>query len=445
MMNAASVNKDWEIVEKALRILREYPLCDSCLGRMFALLGRGLTNAERGRALKTLIVMELHRRIRGGDTGARKLLEEIAPRLRPVVDTLYRELHGAEPRQEPCYICGSDFSTLVKRAADAATKELATSDARTFLVAAHVPAELQSREDEVKTLHRLQYSEGIGSEVKREVSKHIQRSLGLKPDFENPDVLVNVMLSQWTVRLQYLPLLLRGRYWKLARRVSQSIWVTGSRERRYPFSIEDGISILADIYDGQDAILHGAGREDADVRMLGTGRPFIVEVKEARRRSIGLVAAELAANKRSDGLARYMLEGRARRADVASLKGIEGRHSKVYKALVVTALPFKDDDLARLETFFRNRGIRQRTPRRVRHRRPDVVRERIVFSVATRRLGGRVFEALIHTEGGLYIKELVSGDNGDTEPSFSAVLGVNAYCAELDVVGVLGEDTAESL
>lgn len=37
--------------------------------------------------------------------------------------------------------------------------------------------------------------------------------------------------------------------------------------------------------------------------------------------------------------------------------------------------------------------------------------------------------------GGLYIKELVSGDRGRTRPSFAEVLGREALCIELDVCG----------
>jgi len=438
MMSDAGAGEAAEaIVTKALRVLREYPLCDNCLGRMFALLGRGMTNAERGKALKTLIVMELHRRIRGGDNEAKILLRELAPRLRPVVDTLYRELFGEEPGAEECYICGRGLDALIDTAAREAVEKLMRSNVSSFLVAARIPPDMRSREDEIKTSLGLQYGENIGAEVKREVSKRIQQTLGLRPDFEHPDVLVEVDLASWSVRAQYLPLLIAGRYWKLARRVSQSIWVTRDWERRYPFSVEDGLALLSELLDGRDTILHGAGREDADVRMLGTGRPFIVEVKEAKRRTIKIHTMDIALNRHAYGLVEYKLASRARRSDVASVKGVDSRHSKIYKALVVVDKPVSEEGLSELERFFTRRSIKQRTPRRVRHRRPDIVRERIVFSVKTRRLGEKVFEALINAEGGLYIKELVSGDDGDTEPSFASVLGVRAYCAELDVVAVI--------
>jgi tRNA pseudouridine synthase 10 len=46
----------------------------------------------------------------------------------------------------------------------------------------------------------------------------------------------------------------------------------------------------------------------------------------------------------------------------------------------------------------------------------------------------------VHGEGGLYVKELVSGDDGRTEPSLAGLLGVEATVTALDVLTVEGED-----
>jgi hypothetical protein len=46
----------------------------------------------------------------------------------------------------------------------------------------------------------------------------------------------------------------------------------------------------------------------------------------------------------------------------------------------------------------------------------------------------------IHGEGGLYVKELVSSDEGRTEPSLAGELGVEATVTALDVLAVEGEE-----
>ena len=42
----------------------------------------------------------------------------------------------------------------------------------------------------------------------------------------------------------------------------------------------------------------------------------------------------------------------------------------------------------------------------------------------------------IKTEGGLYIKELISGDNGRSTPSISEILENPTICKSLDVIEV---------
>jgi tRNA pseudouridine synthase 10 len=51
---------------------------------------------------------------------------------------------------------------------------------------------------------------------------------------------------------------------------------------------------------------------------------------------------------------------------------------------------------------------------------------------------GRIALITIEADSGLYIKELVSGDEGRTNPSLSGLLGVKAFVEKLDVIDVKG-------
>jgi len=427
------------ILGKAVELLSEAPLCDNCLGRMFALLGRGWSNRERGDSIKRVIVMALHARIREGDEEAREEFLRLVPNIGRQASTLYQELTGAVLEARPCSLCGGDLEEFIegvaRRAAEKLTRECRV---RSFIVAAHVDPVLRRREEELKQRFMLRYAESIASEVKREVGKRVQASTGIPPDFDNPDAVVEVYIPAGRVELRLQPLLIRGTYWKPARRVSQSAWITAAGVKKYPFSVEEALAPLLKLYEGEELILHASGREDVDVRMLGTGRPFIVEVKKPRNRLPDPPAAEEAVNKWARGLVEVKLASEARRRDVREIKEEKSRHVKVYRALVVSSGLITRDDLKRIEEEFRDRLVRQRTPRRVRHRRPDIVRERMVYSVRTRLITPRCFEALIKCEGGLYVKELVDGDEGGTRPSFADVVKKELYCAELDVVAFEG-------
>ncbi len=431
------------ITRKAYSVIEEYPLCDNCLGRMFALLGRGYTNRERGMVLKRLIVQSIHAGVRDGENWALKALREMADRLTPHIDTLYAEVVGGEVPKRTCYICGlvnggleEFYDKVAREVVDILERD--GVEVETFLLGAKVSREVAAREEMVKSAHGLAFAESFGAELKREVSKRIQAvtGYGLKPEFVAPDVVIEISYPSGSVSYRLQPLLVAGRYKKLARRVSQTVWITQGLVKKYPFSVEEALMAIAAEYDATTLILHGAGREDVDVRMLGTGRPFVAELKSPRLRA--RARRDFSSKKRLvvKGLVEAVIGGIVGRKDVAAAKE-EGRsHSKTYRATIIASRDIGVEELRRLEEFFQNRLVEQRTPKRVRHRRPDVVRERRVYSVRAALLAPRVFTALIRAEGGLYIKELVSGDNGETRPSFSEVVGAELYCAELDVVDV---------
>ncbi len=74
------------------------------------------------------------------------------------------------------------------------------------------------------------------------------------------------------------------------------------------------------------------------------------------------------------------------------------------------------------------------------HRRADLIRERYIYKVKVKRLSPKKAELEIRCQGGLYVKELVSGDEGRTTPSVSELLENKAKPIKLDVLNVIMED-----
>ena len=87
--------------------------------------------------------------------------------------------------------------------------------------------------------------------------------------------------------------------------------------------------------------------------------------------------------------------------------------------------------------------VKQRTPNRVAHRRADKVRTREVYDARLEKVAGKTARITVVGSSGLYIKELVSGDQGRTKPSLAGVLGFDAKVTELDVINVGGEADAQ--
>jgi tRNA pseudouridine synthase 10 len=424
---------DINVVEKALEILKARPLCDRCLGRFFAGLGRGWSNSERGAALKKVIVMGYHERIREGDEGALREFGEVAGSIGVHAFGLYRLLFGGELEVRGCSLCGGKLDGFIEEAVVRGFKLLSLYGVSRFVVGVRVPRGLLELEESIALQHGLRYWESIRGEVRREVGKAIESRFGLKVDFEDPEAMLVVSYPDFSMEVVIASLFIRGRYWKVGRMISQAYWPTVGGARYY--SIEQALYSILEVLGGESIVLHASGREDVDARMLGSGRPVIVEVKAPRVRRPDLGLLERVFRESSGGLVMVKLEGLARRKDVKAYKEEVAVRSKIYRALVAVDGGVSLEDLRLLE-LLNGVTVLQRTPRRVLRRRRDIVRSRKLYQVKCRPIAGPLIECLIKTSGGLYVKELINGDGGRTKPSFTEVLGRRAECLELDVLHV---------
>jgi len=289
---------------------------------------------------------------------------------------------------------------------------------------------------------------GVEYEIKRSFNYELTRAiLGItgKSVSSNPDITVIFDLETFNFELQVRPVYIYGRYIKRVRNISQTRWlcrfcngkgceVCGYTGKRYVASVEELIAApVVELFEARDAKLHGAGREDVDARMLGRGRPFVLEVVEPKKRFLDIEMVEMAINESAGGKVKVIgLEY----TDASKVREVKmERHRKKYRAKVVFERDVEREKLiAALEKL---RGvIEQRTPRRVAHRRADRIRVRRVFDARLLHHTNRVAVIEIEAEAGLYIKELVSGDEGRTKPSLSEILGVKSEVEKLDVLDV---------
>jgi tRNA pseudouridine synthase 10 len=290
----------------------------------------------------------------------------------------------------------------------------------------------------------LSHAEPLKSELNREVGKRVSARTRREVDFLHPDVVVLLDIANDTVEVQRSPLFVYGRYRKLERGIPQTHWDCRSCRgagcercnftgKQYPDSVEELIAApIVGALEADGGVLHGSGREDIDARMIGTGRPFILEIVSPRRRTLDLPALERAVNESAPGRIEVDLIRPAARSEVETLKS--SRSHKKYRILVEVDSDISDDVLESALSALRGAVIHQRTPERVAHRRADRVRDRTVLDIRYlgREEGGVLIEVL--GEAGLYIKELVSGDNGRTRPSLAGEIGRPARVTRLDVV-----------
>jgi tRNA pseudouridine synthase 10 len=170
--------------------------------------------------------------------------------------------------------------------------------------------------------------------------------------------------------------------------------------------------------------------------MIGTGRPFILEVVEPKKRSLDLCELEREINRTAGGRVSVSIKRWSERTEVETLKS--NKAHKKYRILVEVDGALSADMFANALKTLQGATIHQRTPERVAHRRADKIRERIVLDIEYAGEQDGKFVVEILGEAGLYIKELVSGDGGRTRPSLAEILNRSAHVFSLDVVQVEG-------
>lgn len=120
---------------------------------------------------------------------------------------------------------------------------------------------------------------------------------------------------------------------------------------------------------------------------------------------------------------------------IETLKSLKA--DKTYKLKVTFKEPVPEKELKACLESLSGTEINQQTPRRVVHRRADIVRKRYVNSIKLDELTEEGYAYIIvNCEGGLYVKELISGDDGRTNPSLSGLLGIYTLVEDLDVINV---------
>jgi tRNA pseudouridine synthase 10 len=407
------------ILEKALKVreITGSTLCTRCWGRIFSQDIEGTNNHERGEYIKQIL--------------AKNICEN---------DNLINDY---------CYICDNIFQFIEKGLLNDIKKYLENSEIEfsTFLVGCRVPAEIIQKEDYIYS--KLEDEpESIKKEINREIGKFLSLQMGNEVDFDNPNLVIMVDFNTNmtpNLEIQLNPLFVEGRYRKLIRGIPQTKWPCRKCKGKgceycnytgklYMESVEELISpqIIKEVK-GTESKFHGAGREDIDVRMLGNGRPFVVEIKEPQKRTLNLKELENKINLYAAGkveVSNLKLVGKERRSQI---KTSSTSTYKVYRAIVDLDKETSNDDLKILSSLD---VIEQRTPLRVSHRRADLIRKRRVRDLKVKKLDQERLELIIECEGGLYIKELISGDEYRTQPSVSSLLQNPARCVELDVLDV---------
>jgi tRNA pseudouridine synthase 10 len=417
------------------------------------MLGHSLENDERGKSMKTVLALDAHAQVISKKDKSERILRVLAENgFDATAKAILQKTEKTEAESSPtkCFLCDSKFEGI-SGFVEKALVLLADYEYSSFLVGTELPIKVAEREDEFRAEFDVSSGESMRNEFGRMLGKKIAEVSDKAVNFERPEIVVLCNPFTDRVWLQVNPLFVAGRYKKLVRGIPQSKWFCSSCRgkgcekcgwtgKMYAESVEEIVEKpFLDATEGVKGSFHASGREDIDARMLGNGRPFVVEIVQPKKRFLNLKKMQKAVNAFGKGKVEVSSLRFADKRVVRDVKGGESKQ-KEYRVTVEFEGNVTDENLRFIEGKLSNVIISQRTPIRVMHRRADLTREKYIYDVKAKKLSPHMAEMKVRCAGGLYVKELVTGDEGRTTPSVSELLGIKAKPVKLDVLKVIMKD-----
>ncbi|KAI8593161.1 hypothetical protein BDZ88DRAFT_187521 [Geranomyces variabilis] len=278
------------------------------------------------------------------------------------------------------------------------------------------------------------------------------------------------------------PIFTAGRYLKLQRHISNSPWIIGG-ERLAEHSVEELVATHVDrLFRVDSHKFYSSGREDADVLMLGRGRPYYLELINPRNTVVTqaeMEACQEEINAAAGGKVKALHMQRITKEETKMLKDSAETKCKSYSTLVRLSKPVSVEQLAKISQL-KDLEVAQRNPTRV-PRRADLVRAKVIHTLqvyperrkipttgdaetdadaasnadvkpvtdvkatadgdadatAQHNAMTDLVRVDLKTSAGTYVKEFMHGDGGRTVPSLKDLLEVESAIVEtLDVLEV---------
>lgn len=371
------------VIEETKQILREYRLCDYCLGRLFASKLRLVSHKNLGEKIR-------------------------------------RTIKQSKPKS--CYLCKNlmpQLDVFLNKILDI-SKEYEFS---TFLIGAILQPSILDRDDIIRSKFKLRGIAGIKSDVTREMGKQFGKKTRTKVDYQNPDIVFTIDFKKDQCDIKPKALILQGRYTKEIRGIPQKQESCNRCDGKGCFvcdfhgisefnSVEGNIAkFLFEKFGAQQAKITWIGSEDESSLVLGNGRPFFVKMINPHKRKVALPKK-------------------------VKLGCVTLLNLRVISKVPTDQIKFKTDVLLEISTE------KDLTPEALNvleslKEMPISINENVpwknqktIHDVKIKKMDSRSFTVLLTLDGGIPIKRLVTGTN--VEPNISMLLENQCKCVTFD-------------
>lgn len=287
--------------------------------------------------------------------------------------------------------------------------------------------------------------EGLRHSFRFPLIDSLKKELKKKFESDAPELELLIDLNKKIIFFKFKPVYLHGYYNKYSRTLPQTIHYCpecmgrGCRKCSHSGRLsKESIQQLAGekcikAFKAEENKFHGAGREDIDVRMLGGGRQFVIELINPKKRKSNLKKLEEAINKKNSKKLKIKNLSFTVKEKIIEIKSL--KTEKIYSASIKTKKKLNKKSLLKLKGKLLS--INQLTPLRILERKKEKKRKKKIEILEISSVKEKSFKLELKAESGTYVKEFISGNEGRTSPNLSSLLKTPCNCISLDVKKIM--------
>ncbi len=253
---------------------------------------------------------------------------------------------------------------------------------------ARFPKDQTEAEDHLRKRFGSAGSAPLKSSLTEEIATQLRAiDSEVKLVIDKPEILALIDVLTLTVELDIRSQYIYGRYRKLERGIPQTKWPCRACKGRgcekcqqtgqqYPSSVQGLIGDpLLEHFGSQEHAFHGMGREDIDVRCLGRGRPFVMEMKKPVKRDFDSDEVVKLINNQANGSIEVSDIRASNRSEVVRVKDTPAEKSYTICFKIEAINQTELDELTKvLEVSKNNRDRNRRRKNRHFNRKPEPVK-----------------------------------------------------------------------
>jgi tRNA pseudouridine(54/55) synthase len=232
----------------------------------------------------------------GGKKRYEQSIEQSGEEIRSIVEKGNSHLTKVREEIPLCPFCENLFEE-VDLLTDIIYDSISPYQFKRLQLGARFPKSQIEEEDSQRKRYGSGGCDGLKTGLVAEIAKRLNQRLdGVTLVNDKPQILALIDVLTLSVDLDVRAHYMYGRYRKLERGIPQTRWPCRACKGRgcercemtglqYQKSVQDLIgNPLLSVFGSKEHAFHGMGREDIDVRCMGRGRPFVIEMKEPRLR-----------------------------------------------------------------------------------------------------------------------------------------------------------------